>query len=324
MAKKVCADAGLTPLTWLKLVDSHAAERLYNALQKAKLKAPSTDCLVPVGAEAILSGLLKEVKAEFYTASTRSPAVYRGNPFQIEVGIAYGGELGSDQRDEDPGRNDKPAASQARIIRFANRVPLLYQQSACCAYKSVLETKWNNYGLSQARGALPAAPMVILIHMASVWVPFTSESKEAIADYDEIRKEIKLAIAECGRRLATLLRRKKTRTSFAKRRDVFTRYIGEVVESVRSITTVNKDKFRRALLDLAEHHTAQADMEFDEHGHIIKKQGGDLANTVVVDRSGDGSPPATLFDLEEPKLAPGKNRRKTKRAGGQKAKRRRA
>ena len=303
MAKKVCAHAGLTPLTWLKVVDSHAAERLYNALQKAKLKAPSTDCLVPIGAEAILSGLLKEVKAEFYTASTRSPAVYRGNPFQIEVGIAYGGELGPGPREEKAEGNNKARPPQARVIRFANRVPLLYQQSGCCAYKSVLETKWNNYGLSQARGTLPAAPMVILIHMASVWVPFTSESKEAIADYDEIRKEIKLAIAECGRRLATLLRRKKTRTAHAQRRDVFTRYIGEVVASVRAVTTIDKESFRKALLALAEHHTAQADLEFDDHGQVVKKPASGLENTIVVDRSCAAPPAETLFELDERKPA---------------------
>ncbi|HUU84287.1 MAG TPA: DNA topoisomerase VI subunit B [Phycisphaerae bacterium] len=324
MARRVCAGAGITPLTWVNAVDSHAAERLYNALQKAKLKAPSTDCLVPIGAEAILSGLLKEVKAEFYTASTRSPAVYRGNPFQIEVGLAYGGELGPDPREQEPGGNGRNARNnqaQARVIRFANRVPLLYQQSGCCMFKAILDTKWNNYGLSQARGALPAAPMVILVHMASVWVPFTSESKEAIADYDEIRKEIKLAIAECGRRLATLLRRKKTRTVYANRRDVFTRYIGEVVDSVRAITTVNKETLRQALASLAEHHTAHADMELDDHGRVIKKADA-LEHTVVVDRSADDPAPETLFEADESKPAKTRKRASAKRkTAGRPAKR---
>ncbi len=321
VAKEVCQKAGLTPLTWLNAVDSHATERVYSALQAAKLRAPGTDCLVPIGAEAILSGLLKEVKAEFYTASTRSPAVYRGNPFQIEVGIAYGGELGgADAAAADGnGKNNKAEPVQTRVIRFANRVPLLYQQSGCCTYKAVVETKWNNYGLSQARGALPAAPMVVLIHMASVWVPFTSESKEAIADYDEIRKEIKLALAECGRRLGILLRRKRTRTAYARRRDVFTRYIGELVDSVRAITTVNKEELRKSLLRLAEHYTAQADNEFDEHGSIVKKRANsdaELENTVVVERGGEAPAPATtLFDTESPQAArPAKGSRGKPRA----------
>ncbi|PYM96482.1 MAG: DNA topoisomerase VI subunit B, partial [Candidatus Rokuibacteriota bacterium] len=73
--------------------------------------------------------------------------------------------------------------------------------------------------------------MVIFVHMASVWVPFTSESKEAIADYDEIRKEVTLALRECGRRLGAFLRRRERAHSEFRRRNIFELYIEEVVES---------------------------------------------------------------------------------------------
>src|SRR5262249_6813377 len=119
----------------------------------------------------------------------------------------------------------------ARVIRYANRVPLLYQQSACAIFKAVLDTTWRNYGVTQSRGALPAGPMVIFVHMASVWVPFTSESKEAIAEYDEIHKEITLALRECGRRLGAFLRRRERAYSEQSRRDIFELYIEEVVAS---------------------------------------------------------------------------------------------
>jgi len=313
IAKQVCAAAGATPQTWVNAVTPQTAEKLYQALQATKLKAPSTDCLAPMGAEAILSGLLKGIKAEFYTASTRPPAVYRGNPFQIEVGVAYGGELGFDRRDEadvdvsaaggNGKSNDGSAEPTSRIIRFANRVPLLYQQSSCCLFKSVVDTKWNNYGVSQSSGSIPKAPMVILIHMASVWVPFISEGKEAIADYDDIRKEVKLGIAECGRRLATLLRRKRARADYSRRRDVFTRYIDEVVESAHALANVNKDSFRKSLVDLAKTFTTQADMEFDEHGKVVKKPTNELGleDTIVVarDTQSSGATPGALFEVEE-------------------------
>ncbi len=296
VAAQVCTAAAITGQTWVNAVPSPVAEKLYQALQASKLKAPATDCLAPMGAEAILAGLLKGIKAEFYTASTRPPAVYRGNPFQIEVGLAYGGELGFDRHDEDPdaATNGKPGEDgdvAARIIRFANRVPLLYQQSSCCLFKSVVDTKWTNYAIPQSSGSVPRAPMVILIHMASVWVPFISEGKEAIADYDEIRKEVKLAISECGRRLATLLRRKRTRADYTRRRDVFTRYINEVVESAASLAKIDKEAFRDSLNNLAEKYTAQADMEFDEHGKVVKKKGNDLglADTIVVDRTAENN-----------------------------------
>ncbi|MHC4697649.1 MAG: DNA topoisomerase VI subunit B [Planctomycetota bacterium] len=330
VAKRVCATADVTTSTWVNAVTPPTAEKLYNALQGTKLKAPSTNCLAPIGAEAILTGLLKGIKAEFYTASTRPPAVYRGNPFQIEVGLAYGGELGADHRDgeEGNGKNSRETA-QARVIRFANRVPLLYQQSSCTTYKAVIETKWNNYGLSQSSGTIPRGPLVILIHMASVWVPFISEGKEAIADYDEIRKEVKLGIAECGRRLATLLRRKRTRVTYTKRRDVFTRYIDEVVDATRAITVINKDQFRKSLISLSKNYTAQADMEFDEHGKVIKKKatpGNDLglADTIVVDRDEPPPDPTTLFEVDdEPKGRKTKRKkRSTKKARGKKKRKR--
>ena len=288
VAKQVCAKAGVTTATWLSTVSPEVAERVYQALQASKLKAPSTNCLAPMGAEAILSGLLKGIRAEFYTASTRPPSVYCGNPFQVEVGLAYGGELGSDRHDgEADGHGDKDPG-HVRVIRFANRVPLLYQQSSCCMFKAVAETRWNNYGLSQSAGALPKAPMVLLIHLASVWVPFISESKEAIADYDEIRKEVKLAIAECGRRLATLLKRKRKKADHVRRRDVFTRYIDEVVEAAGAMARIDRQEFRRSLLDLSTVYTERADMEFDEHGKVVKRKhaGNDfgLEDTIIVER----------------------------------------
>jgi len=247
----------LTGQTYVSTVDHDAAERLYRALQDSKLRAPPTDCLAPIGVRQMLSGLLKGVKAEFYAASTRDPAVYRGNPFQIEAAIAFGGDL--------PG--DEPA----RVIRFANRVPLLYQQSACCSFKAVVETGWKNYSLSQPRGALPVGPMVIMVHMASVWVPFTSESKEAIADYDEIRKEMRLALQECGRKLGTYLRRRQKMRREGQRRDVFARYIAEIARSTAALTGEDEAKLLDALLEQAQARTAIADAELDEDGNFVKK-----------------------------------------------------
>jgi len=276
-AKEIAAKAGVTPQTWLASINGPEVERVYRAIQDTRLMAPRTDCLAPIGAQAILAGLLKGVKAEFFTATTRPPSVYRGNPFQIEVGLAFGGNLLGDQL--------------AKVIRFANRVPLLYQQSHCCIFKSVLETKWRGYGLQQSSGALPTGPLVVMVHMASVWVPFTSESKEAIADYDEIRKEIKLALQECGRKLNTYVRRRARQKREGERRSVFERYIPEVVAAVRSMTRVNTDQLRRDLLATARRITEEADIELDEHGKPIKRPPEldvQAENTIVIDRENDG------------------------------------
>lgn len=238
LALDICKRAGLSSQARPRDIHGHAAEMLYKTIQTTKIMAPPTNCLAPIGERAILSGLYKQIKAEFYTAVTRPPAVYRGNPFIIEAGLAYGRRPGENAPEQPPA--DRPLAEGeerqddeelARVIRYANRVPLLYQQSACATFKAVLDTNWRNYGVAQSRGALPAGPMVIFVHMASVWVPFTSESKEAIADYDEIRKEISLALRECGRRLGVFLRRRERAQGEYRRRNLFELYINEVVEA---------------------------------------------------------------------------------------------
>jgi DNA topoisomerase-6 subunit B len=251
-----------------KAIDAHSrtkvsdlepaqVEKLFKEFQEAKLPPPPTDCLAPIGVRQLLAGMLKGVKAEFYAASSREPDVYRGRPFQIEAAIAFGGELQADD--------------SARVIRFANRVPLLFQQSACSSFKAVTETGWRNYNLSQPRGSLPVGPLVIMIHMASVWVPFTSESKEAIADYDEIRKEMKLALMECGRKLGTYLRKRQKMQREAARRDVFERYIGEISNAVNAINGTDTRKLYDALLTEARKRTAVADAQLDEEGRTVKK-----------------------------------------------------
>lgn len=257
-AKDICERAGLTQRTWVKQVGHAEAERVYAAIQDAKIMAPPTDCLSPIGAKTLLKGLEKGLRPEFIAVSSRPPAVYRGRPFLIEAGVAFGGDLASDE--------------SARVHRFANRVPLQYQQSACASFKAVMETDWKRYGMQQPRGGAPVGPLVVMIHMASVWVPFTSESKEAIADYDEIRKEMRLALQECGRKLGSFLNRRDRMKREGERRHIFERYIGEVAKACESITGTPADKVYEALLVSARKKTAQADELLDEEGRVVRKE----------------------------------------------------
>lgn len=237
-AKEIIQKAGMLPTTKPSEVSRDQAERLLKAIQQAKIIAPPTDCIVPIGEEDLKSGLKKEVNAEFYCAVSRPPEVYRGNPFAIEAAIAYGGEL--------------PAEEPVRIMRYANRVPLLYQQSACATTEAVIDiSTWKSYGLQQSKGALPVGPAVIVIHMASVWVPFTSEAKEAIAHYPEIIKEIKLALMECGRRLSIYVNKKRQVADQQHRVNIFENYIPEVAGSLARLTGEAKqqiiDELRKQL-----------------------------------------------------------------------------
>jgi DNA topoisomerase-6 subunit B len=300
VAQEICKTAKLSPDARPRNIHGEDAEALYKAIQTTKILAPPSNCISPIGERAILHGLYKQIKGEFYTAVTRPPSVYRGNPFVIEAGLAFG--KGPDQAaatEEAPaaplaeGEQAKDDDELARVIRYANRVPLLYQQSACATFKAVLETAWRNYGVAQSRGALPAGPMVIFVHMASVWVPFTSESKEAIADYDEIRKEIKLALQECGRRLGVFLRRRERAKSEFRRRNIFELYIEEVVEACARLKggKLPKDKLRTQLQKIAARRTGGA--RTDE---ILGRDGGGpegLPHSIIVTPEGpEGEAPA--------------------------------
>jgi DNA topoisomerase VI subunit B len=221
VAVDICKAASLNPNANPHTIVVHEAEQLFKAINSVKIMNPATNCLSPIGEEQILSGLQKEINADFYTAITRAPAVYRGNPFQVEVGLAYGGTM---QKEE-----------LIDLLRFANRVPLQYQQSGCAITKAVLGIDWRSYGLSQSKGALPMGPVVLFVHMASVWVPFTSESKEAVAGYPEIMKELRLALQECGRKLATHIRAHRRAVDEEKKKSYIEKYIPHIGIALREI-----------------------------------------------------------------------------------------
>lgn len=257
-AKLICENGALLPSTKPKDMSREMTEQLVKGIQNTKLIAPPTDCISPIGAEALEKGLKKEINAEFYAAVTRPPSVYRGNPFVIEVGIAYGGA--------------QPADSSIRVLRFANRVPLLYQQGGCAITKSITGTGWRSYGLSQSQNSLPVGPCSVAVHIASVWVPFTSESKEAIAHYPEIIKEIKLALQECGRRLSSYVNKKKNIQAESKKRDYIDKYIPHVSDALKELLelkTSDKEKIEEILRDALEKKRGKIeDIKFDKKKNV--------------------------------------------------------
>jgi DNA topoisomerase-6 subunit B len=225
-AETICKLAKIEPHKSPKDLTAEESERLHDAMQKAKLMAPPTDCLSPLTENLIEAGLKKEIKAEHFVATLRSPCVYRGYPFQISVGLAYGGEL--------------PDNATCQLLRFANRIPLIYHQGDCAITQAVSEIKWSDYGLRQGSGTLPVGPLSILVHFASVWVPFTTEGKQAIASYPEIIKEVKLALQDAGRKLSKYIVKKRKEREKFERRQLFERYIPVVAESLSKLT--KKDK----------------------------------------------------------------------------------
>jgi DNA topoisomerase-6 subunit B len=191
--------------------------------------SPPTDCLSPIGERLIKRGLknvLGSLRPEFYAPPlTRDPAVYSGNPFQVEIGIVYGGDLPPDQPVE--------------VLRFANRVPLLYQAGGCALTQAVGNVDWRRYGLEQRGGqGLPFGPAIILVHVCSTKVPYTSEAKEAVATVDEIMTELGLALKEGGRRLKTHLTKKAHRAKTREKFEIVQLILPRIAE--KSAKIVNK------------------------------------------------------------------------------------
>ncbi len=227
---------------------------VHSAIPKVQIMSPPTDCVVPIGEKLLQETLAAQCKADFFTATTRSPSVYRGNPFLVECAMAYGGELAGDE--------------PMQVFRFANRVPLQFQPAACCTNRVLTKIDWRSYGLSQPKNALPVGPIAVLIHVASVWVPFTSESKEAIADYPEIKQEIRLAIQECARQLSLHLSRKRRADEEYRKSsyiDTYIPFVGEALQEMLELTDKQKDQVIGTLRKTLEKGRIE-DKGVDSHG----------------------------------------------------------
>ncbi len=185
----------LKPEQYRALLEAFQGERTLNN-KPVKLLNPPTNCLSPIEELLIKKGLSKTIDSRFVTTMTRSPTVTQGNPYQVEVGLIFGDGMLA----------DKPV----EVLRFANRVPLMYQQGGCLLTKAIESVDWRQYGLDQAGGrGVPKGPAAILVHLASTNVQFTSEAKEALADNSEVLDETRKALLEMGRGLRKHLEKKK-------------------------------------------------------------------------------------------------------------------
>jgi len=219
-AKSIVETAGLDPSSNPNKLSLENAKKIINAFKKVRLMSPPTDCLSPIGEILIKRGLRKEMDAlspEFISTDKRNPSVHSGIPFLVETGIVYGGNLPSEERVE--------------ILRFANRVPLLYQEGDCVITRGIKNMDWRRYGLQQRGGkGIPFGPAIILVHVSSVNIPFTSESKEAIANVEEIEKEIKLSLQQCARKMKSHLSKKDKKVKTKNKFTLISKILPEIAE----------------------------------------------------------------------------------------------
>ena len=220
------------------------AKNVLITFQEMSLRGPSSDTLIPIGEKLIKLGLknvLEEIRPEFYTAPvSRKPSVFAGTPFIVEVGMAYGGNI--------------PRDHPVRILRFANRVPLLYQAGGCAITKAIQNVNWRQYGLEQRGGrGTPNGPVIMLVHLASTNIPFTSEAKEAIANIPEIEKEIKLALRSNAKLLKRHLSKQKKREKLSEKFELVQKVLPAIAEKTSTLLGMpvpNLDKVIAEIMDV--------------------------------------------------------------------------
>ena len=224
-AEEICRIAKLSCTADAPSLSANEQKRLIEAMQMVKVPPPPiSQCLSPIGEDLIIRGLEKEFQMDFVKARTRPGSVFSGHPFIIEAAIGYGGKLAAD--------------GNAQILRFANRVPLMYQQGACAITSAISAMNWKNYAVAQA--GLPTGPLLILVHVASTSVPFTSESKDAIASIPEIEREITLGLQDLARDLKIFLSRRDRNRLQEDRARAVCAILPELAEKVAEIVELPK------------------------------------------------------------------------------------
>ncbi len=239
-ALEICSVAKLDAKVRVNTIQLEQLNPLLDAMQTVKIPAPTaSQCLSPITEDLIVKGMEKEFQLDFIKARTRPGNVFGGNSFIVEAAIGYGGKL--------------PSEGNALILRFANRVPLLYQQGACAITSAIANVNWKNYGVSQQ--GLPMGPILILVHVAATNVPFTSESKDAVASVPEVEREITLALQELGRDLKLFLnRRDKNKLQDDRARAIcaviplIAQKVGEIVELPPPDTSLIEGRIMRRVV----------------------------------------------------------------------------
>jgi len=223
-AERFLRSIGLDPSRSLASLTRKDIERLAEALRSYKdFRPPRADHLSPIGSEIIKIGLSAILKPEFVDAVTRKPAVYGGHAFIVEVGIAYGGAI-------------QPSDSPI-LLRFANKIPLLYDERSDVAWKVVSENiDWGYYGIQ-----FPA-PLAVLVHICSTKIPYKGVGKESIADVPVIEQEIENGVRQVARSLKSYLARKKREEEMARRVVTIIKYIPDIARSLSVFTRASEPK----------------------------------------------------------------------------------
>jgi DNA topoisomerase-6 subunit B len=215
-ARQFIATTKLDPRRDPKKLSHEEVVELARALRNYEgFLPPDASCLSPLGEDLLKAGMLKELRPEFVTVESRRPSAYSGHPFIVEVGVAYGGGI--------------PAGSIS-LYRFANRIPLLYDESSDVSWGVVNQLmNWKRYNVDNAM-----APLAVVVHICSTKIPYKTVGKEFVADRPEIEREILNAMRDVARRLSVFLSKRLSYEREKRRFDVFEKYLPKMAKYAAS------------------------------------------------------------------------------------------
>jgi len=209
------------------------AEQILKAFKRMQFLAPATDCLRPIGGSNIELTMQSILAPEFLSVVERKPAVYGGGyAFQVEVGIAYGGNAG---------RRLQSGEKRMEILRYANRAPLLFDQGGCALAKAVGSIDWKRYGLRDIENS----PTTVFINLVSTHIPYVSAGKQSVADVEEIVEEIRNALMELGRKFSRYHSQRRKAQEHMARRDKLLRYVSEIAPAMAEILSRDKEEVKK-------------------------------------------------------------------------------
>jgi DNA topoisomerase-6 subunit B len=227
------------------------AEAVVKALQKVKWIGPEMSTLIPIGEKHVEKSLKNLLQPAALKVVERKPHVFRGGiPFLVEAAIAYGGKAGVEIN----------GSRKCEILRYANRVPLLFDAGACAITEAVKTIDWGRYDLNNYE----ERPMSVFVNFTSVHVPYTGAGKLAIAQEEEIIEEIRLALMECAREISHYLHGMHHVEQQELRRTLFYRYIEEVAGVLHKLTGASKETLVKKLRKMAEERTELLEAEEEE------------------------------------------------------------
>ena len=228
-------------------------KKIFQVIQKTKMANPGTRSVLTVGEEALSQSIQRMGQVDFFSVIGRKPRICDHKPVVVETAVAR--------------FLDKPQESESatvRLMRFANRVPLQFDKSACAITKAVESVNWRSYGLAQQKNSLPLGPYVFAVSVTSPFIKFKNASKETIDASEELVEEIRRTLQQTGQKLARHIKREKKAEDLERKTQYITQFVPILLTKLKDITKADKVRIERAekgIMKLLGQDTKQAEAD---------------------------------------------------------------